>query len=118
VTPLTLLGLGAAALSALCQTATDIGTKAAIHEVEDRLILATEWTVGAILLSALCLISHPSLLIHPLRAFGELFQPGFWPLLLAGGVLNVIAYYFRPRVPAFRCFPGRVNRAIEILLNG
>jgi drug/metabolite transporter (DMT)-like permease len=87
-------------LSAVCQSATDIGTKAATHKAEDRLILATEWTVGAILLSALCLISHPSLLIHPLRAFAELFQPVFWPLLLAGGVLNVIAYYFFVR--AFR----------------
>jgi len=100
VTPLTLLGLGAAALSALCQTVTDIGTKAATREAEERLILATEWTVGAVLLSILCVISHPALLIHPVEAFAELFRPNFWPLLLGAGALNVIAYYFFVR--AFR----------------
>ncbi|QXX76560.1 hypothetical protein MHY1_p00082 (plasmid) [Methylovirgula sp. HY1] len=100
VTPLTLLGLGAAALSALCQTATDIGTKAATREVEDRLILAAEWTVGATLLFLLCLISYPALLMHPVEAFAELFRPDFWPLLLGAAALNVTAYYFFVR--AFR----------------
>ena len=100
VTPPTLLGLGAAALSALCQTATDIGTKAATREAEERLILAAEWTVGAVLLSILCLISYPALLIHPVAAFTELFRSNFWPLLFGSAALNVTAYYFFVR--AFR----------------
>ena len=100
MTPLIFLGLGAAFLSALCQSATDIGTKAATREAEERLILATEWTVSAIVLSILCLIGYPALLVHPAAAFAELFRPRFWPILLAGFSLNVAAYYFYVR--AFR----------------
>lgn len=100
MTPLLLFGLGAAFLSALCQSATDIGTKAATREAEERLILATEWVVSAVVLSILCLIAYPALLIHPAAAFAELFRPRFWPILLAGSSLNVAAYYFYVR--AFR----------------
>ena len=100
MTPLILIGLGAAFLSALCQSATDIGTKAATREAEERLILATEWTVSAVVLSILCLIVYPALLIHPAAAFAGLFRPRFWPILLAGSSLNVAAYYFYVR--AFR----------------
>jgi len=52
----TLFGVTAALLTALCQTATDIGTKAATREAEERLTLAAQWTVGAVLLSLLCLV--------------------------------------------------------------
>jgi len=100
VTSLTLLGLGAALLSALCQSATDLGTKVATREAEERLILAAEWTVGAVLLSLLCFITYPTLLTQPGEAFAELFRPRFWPLLFADAALNVIAYYFFIR--AFR----------------
>ncbi len=100
VTPLIFLGLGAAFLSALCQSVTDIGTKAATREAEERLILATEWTVSAVVLSILCLIAYPALLFHPASAFAEFFRPRFWPILLAGSSLNVAAYYFYVR--AFR----------------
>jgi len=100
MTPPAILGLSAALLTALCQTATDIGTKAATREAEERLILAAEWTVGAALLSILCLISHPALLFHPLAAIARLCSPGFWPLVFCSGVLNVVAYYFFVR--AFR----------------
>jgi drug/metabolite transporter (DMT)-like permease len=92
-----LIGLGAALLSALCQSATDIGTKAATREAEERLILATEWIVSAVVLSILCLFAYPALLIHPAAAFAELFRPRFWPILLAGSSLNVAAYYFYVR---------------------
>ena len=78
---------------ALCQTATDIGTKAATREAEERLTLAAQWTVGAVLLSLLCLVWYPSLLLQPAATFAALTRPGFWLLLLLDGVLNVIAYY-------------------------
>src|ERR1700731_320490 len=96
----TLFGLAAALLTALCQTATDIGTKAATREAEERLTLAAQWTVGAVLLSLLCLVWYPSLLLQPAATFAALTRPGFWPLLLLDGVFNVIAYYFFVR--AFR----------------
>lgn len=84
---------GAALLTALCQTATDICTKAATREAEERLILATQWTVGAGLLWLLCLAQLPALLFHPVETFAQLLHPGFWPLLLLSGTLNVIAYF-------------------------
>jgi drug/metabolite transporter (DMT)-like permease len=95
-----ILGLSAALLTAFCQTATDVGTKAATREAEERLILAAEWTVGAALLLILCLILHPALLFHPAAAIEELCRPSFWPLVFGAGALNVIAYYFFVR--AFR----------------
>jgi drug/metabolite transporter (DMT)-like permease len=96
----TLFGVTAALLTALCQTATDIGTKAATREAEERLTLAAQWTVGAVFLSLLCLVWYPSILLQPAATFAALTRPGFWPLLLLDGVLNVIAYYFFVR--AFR----------------
>jgi hypothetical protein len=89
-----LFGVTAALLTALCQTATDIGTKAATREAEERLTLAAEWTVGAVLLSLLCLVWYPSILLQPAATFAALTRPDFWPLLLLDGVFNVIAYYF------------------------
>lgn len=94
---LTLLGMGAALISALCQTTTDIGTKAATREAEERLILAAEWTVSAGLLCILGLIVHPALLTHPATAWAALLRPRFWPLLIGAAALNVIAYYFYVR---------------------
>jgi hypothetical protein len=47
----TFFGVTATLLMALCQTATDIATKVATREAEERLALAAQWTVGALLLS-------------------------------------------------------------------
>jgi len=88
------LGIGAAVLTAFCQTATDIGTKAATREAEERLVVATQWCVGAVLLTALCLALHPELLFRPMSALPELARGNFWPLLFGSSVLNVAAYYF------------------------
>jgi hypothetical protein len=65
---------GAALLTALCQTATDICTKAATREAEERLILATQWTVGAGLLWLLCLAQLPALLF-PSKPLPNCFTP-------------------------------------------
>jgi drug/metabolite transporter (DMT)-like permease len=89
----TWLGIGAAVLTAFCQSATDIGTKAATREAEERLVVATQWCVGAVLLTALCLALHPELLLRPMSALPELMQGKFWPLLLSSTALNVAAYY-------------------------
>jgi drug/metabolite transporter (DMT)-like permease len=53
-----------------------------------------------LLLSFLCLVWYPSLLLQPAATFAALTRPDFWPLLLLDGVLNVIAYYLFVR--AFR----------------
>ena len=88
------LGIGAAVVTAFCQTATDIGTKAATREAEERLVVATQWCVGAVLLTALCLALHPELLLRPMSALSELTRGNFWPILFGSSVLNVVAYYF------------------------
>jgi len=93
-------GLGAAFATALCQSAADIGTKAATREAEERLILAAEWCVGAVVLCVLCLLAHPALILRPATAFAQLVTPDFWPLVFASTGLNVIAYFFFVR--AFR----------------
>jgi drug/metabolite transporter (DMT)-like permease len=90
----TWLGIGAAVLTAFCQTATDIGTKAATREAEEKVVVATQWCVGAVLLTALCLALHPELLTSPSSALPELTRGSFWPLLLGSSALNVAAYYF------------------------
>jgi drug/metabolite transporter (DMT)-like permease len=89
----TWLGIGAAVVAAVCQTATDIGTKAATREADERLVVAVQWCVGAVLLSALCLVLHPELVLRPWSAAPELMQGNFWPLLISSTALNVAAYY-------------------------
>lgn len=91
------LGLVAAFLTALFQTGSDVGAKAATREAEERLILAVQWTAGGLLLTLVCLAANPELLRRPLSDF---LAPGFWPTLFAGGLLNLVAYYFYVR--AFR----------------
>ena len=91
------LGLVAAFSTALFQTASDIGAKAATREAEERLILAAQWIAGGALLTLLCVAANPELLRRPLSDF---LAPGFWPTLFAGGLLNLVAYYFYVR--AFR----------------
>ncbi|HXY59416.1 MAG TPA: EamA family transporter [Methylocystis sp.] len=92
-----ILGLVAAFLTALCQTASDIGAKAATREAEQRLILATQWLAGGLLLTLVCLAANPELLRRPLDDF---LRADFYPTLVAGGLLNLVAHYFYVR--AFR----------------
>jgi drug/metabolite transporter (DMT)-like permease len=94
------LGFAAAFLTALCQSATDIGTKAATRDAEERLILAAQWTTGGLLLSALCAVVYPEMLMRPFDAWPALIGPNFWPLVAASTALNTIAYFFFVR--AFR----------------
>lgn len=89
-----LLALLAALLTALCQSATDLGTKAATRHADDRAILAVQWCVAALLLLATCAIAYPGLLTAPGETLATLTQPQFWRLLAVSGALNVVAYAF------------------------
>ncbi|MCC3247011.1 DMT family transporter [Methylocystis sp. WRRC1] len=89
---LALLALFAALVTAICQSLTDLGTKAATREADDRAILAAQWGVGALLLTASCLIAHPGLLSAPGATLAEVTRPNFWTLLAWSGALNVVAY--------------------------
>jgi len=94
------LGLAAALLTAVCQSAADIGTKAATRRVEDSIVLATQWCVAGVLLTAACVVAWPQLLRDPVAALGALTRDDFGLLVAAGGALNAVAYYFFVR--AFR----------------
>lgn len=87
---LPLLALLAALVTAVCQSATDLGTKAATRRSEDRAILATQWTIGAAMLVIACFIFHPGLSV---AALDELTQPGFALILACSAVLNIVAYF-------------------------
>jgi drug/metabolite transporter (DMT)-like permease len=100
MTPPVILGIGAAFLTALCQSASDVGTKAATREAEERLILAAQWCAGALLLCLVCVVVHPQLLHRPIAVLRELTKPDFWPLVAASTTLNVAAYLLFVR--AFR----------------
>ncbi|KAF2992648.1 DMT family transporter [Methylocystis sp. MJC1] len=91
---LALLALLAALLTALCQSATDLGTKAATRYADDRAILAAQWNAGALLLIIASLIVYPGLVAAPIATLDALTQPGFTKLLAWSGVLNVVAYFF------------------------
>jgi drug/metabolite transporter (DMT)-like permease len=91
---LALLALFAALLTAVCQSVTDLGTKAATRQADDRAILAAQWGCGAALLILACLVVYPELLTAPLAAFDALTQPGFRSLLGWSAALNAIAYFF------------------------
>lgn len=91
---LALLALFAALVTALCQTVTDLGTKAATRAADDRAILAVQWSGGAGLLVIACLLSYPGLLAAPVATLGALTQPGFATLLAWSAALNVVAYFF------------------------
>jgi len=97
---LALLALFGALVTAVCQTLTDLGTKAATREADDRAILAAQWGVGALLLTVACLIAYPGLLSAPGATLAEMTRPNFWTLLAWSGALNVVAYAFYIR--AFR----------------
>ncbi len=89
-----LLALLAALVTALCQSATDLGTKAATRHADDRAILAAQWNAGALLLVVACLFVYPTLLTAPVATLDALTQPGFSRLLAWSGILNIVAYFF------------------------
>ncbi|PPD44619.1 MAG: hypothetical protein CTY15_06650 [Methylocystis sp.] len=91
---LALLALFASLVTALCQSVTDLGTKAATREADDRAILAAQWCCGAGLLVIACLVFYPGLLTAPVGTLGALTQPGFATLLAWSGALNIVAYFF------------------------
>ncbi len=110
---LSLIGLSAALFTALCQSAADLGTKAATRAAAEPLILATQWSVGALLLIALCVAFHPALLLHPAEALAALVRPGFFGLVVVSGALNVVAYYFFIR--AFRLSDASLVAPLALL---
>lgn len=89
---LALLALFAAFVTAICQSATDLGTKAATREADDRAILAAQWVCGALLLGVACLVAYPGLARAPAETLAALTQPDFPALLAWSGALNVVAY--------------------------
>lgn len=97
---LALLALFAALVTAVCQSVTDLGTKAATRTADDRAILATQWVAGALLLTIACFVLYPGLFSAPCETLAALTKPGFWSLIAWSGALNVIAYVFYIR--AFR----------------
>jgi drug/metabolite transporter (DMT)-like permease len=97
---LALLALLCALGCAICQSVTDLGTKAATRAADDRAILAAQWCVGAALLALACFIAYPGLLSAPGETLASLIKPEFWPLLAWSGALNALAYGFYIR--AFR----------------
>ncbi len=91
---LALLALLAALFSALCQSVTDLGTKAATRMADDRAILAAQWSSAALLLAIACCVVYPGFLAAPVATMSALTQPGFGALLAWSGALNVTAYVF------------------------
>jgi drug/metabolite transporter (DMT)-like permease len=89
---LALFALLGSLFTAICQSVTDLGTKAATKGADDRAILAAQWIAGALLLTLACLVTYPELATRPLEMLASLTQPGFWRLLAWSGALNVVAY--------------------------
>ncbi|WP_292531346.1 EamA family transporter [Methylocystis sp.] len=97
---LALLALFASLVTAICQSVTDLGTKAATRTADDRAILAAQWCAGALLLSIACFVLYPGLFSAPRETLAAVTQPQFWTLLAWSGALNVVAYVLYIR--AFR----------------
>lgn len=89
---LALIALVGALVTAVCQSVTDLGTKAATRAADDRAIFAIEWTICALLLILACAVVYPGFLRAPVETVNALTQPGFWTLLACNGALNVVAY--------------------------
>ena len=62
---LALLALFASLVTAICQSVTDLGTKAATRTADDRAILAAQWCAGALLLTIACFVLYPGLFSAP-----------------------------------------------------
>ncbi len=110
---LSYLALLAALNAAVCQTATDLGSKAATREADDRAILLAQWGLSAIVLSVVTLIIYPELYAAPARVWPELVKPGFWPLLFWDSAINILAYLFYLR--AFRLADASLVAPLTLL---
>jgi drug/metabolite transporter (DMT)-like permease len=97
---LSFLALLAALNAAICQTATDLGTKAATRTADDRAILVAQWGLSALLLILVTIGFYPDLFLATATVWPTLVKPGFWPLLFWDSVINIIAYLLYIR--AFR----------------
>jgi drug/metabolite transporter (DMT)-like permease len=97
---LALLALLASLVTAICQSVTDLGTKAATRTADDRAILAAQWCAGAGLLIVACFVFYPTLPTAPGETLASLTKREFWTLLVWSGALNVVAYVLYIR--AFR----------------
>jgi uncharacterized membrane protein len=89
---LALLALFAALVTALCQSVTDLGTKAATRVADDRAIFAAQWIIGAFLLICACMVVYPGFRTAPVATLAGLTKPAFWTYLGWSGLLNVAAY--------------------------
>jgi drug/metabolite transporter (DMT)-like permease len=110
---LSYLALLAALSAAICQTATDLGSKAATREADDRAILLAQWGLSAIVLSVVTLIIYPELYAAPARVWPELVKPGFWPLLFWDSAINIVSYLFYIR--AFRLADASLVAPLTLL---
>lgn len=88
----TLLGFLSGLGTAVCKTATDLGTKYATQTLPERLILALQATCTAVLLWIVCIVVHPQLVLDT-TAFSRAIGPNFWWVLVVDGGLNAVAFY-------------------------
>lgn len=110
---LALLALFAALVTALCQTVTDLGTKAATRQADDRAIFAAQWIIGAFLLICACMAVYPAFLSAPAATLTSLTRPEFWTYLGWSGLLNIAAYGFYIR--AFRLSDASLVAPLALL---
>lgn len=93
----TLLGILAALGTAAAKSVTDISTKSASTTMKAQAVNAIAWSIAAAIVTALLLVRYPALVTQPVATFAALIKPGFWWILISGGVLNAIAVYFYTR---------------------
>jgi len=110
---LSFLALLAALSAAICQTATDLGSKAATREADDRAILLAQWGLSAIVLAAVTLVIYPELYAAPALVWPKLVKPGFWPLLFWDSAINIVSYLFYIR--AFRLADASLVAPLTLL---
>lgn len=110
---LSFLALLAALSAAICQTATDLGSKAATREADDRAILLAQWGLSAIVLIAVTLVSYPELVSTPAVIWPKLIKRGFWPLLFWDSAINIVSYLFYIR--AFRLADASLVAPLTLL---
>lgn len=110
---LSFLALLAALNAAICQTATDLGTKAATRAADDRSILFAQWCLSAILLALVTLAFYPNMIVAPATVWPTLVRPEFWPLLFWDSAINIVAYLFYIR--AFRLADASLVAPLTLL---
>lgn len=88
----TLLGFLSGFGTAVCKTATDLGTKVATQSLPERLILTMQAGFTALLIWVLCVLVHPHIVFEP-TTVGAMIGPNFWWVLVLDGGLNALAFY-------------------------